>query len=131
MESSVDVCAFFAATLVVSIVVTYGDKFGTYRVISSLMIIAFFVQEASWVYSVDDESEEDEGQGVTRNSRMSKFEVERDFYDDFWPTLTIFERILLLRCLLLAALTGIRLFMDVMKKDVVNVSYDEVEEKID
>lgn len=59
LEASIDLCGFFASALVVSIAVSYGQKFSLYRTISILLILGFFCQEAYWVGSADDDDEED------------------------------------------------------------------------
>ena len=63
---------------------------------------------------------------VTRNNR---FEVENDgFLDNIFPNMATFERLLFLRLIALALLTGLRLYFDLQVKEEVDSAENELDE---
>lgn len=75
-----EMSAFFAVTLVVSIVCSYGTRFSKYRILSVLLIGGLLAQEILWMGS-DEETATSLTVRAKSTGRKEKFEVQADFYD--------------------------------------------------
>lgn len=75
-----EMSAFFAVTLVVSIVCSYGTRFAKYRVLSILLIGGLLAQEILWMGSEEESAASIAGR-TKSVGRKEKFEVQGDFYD--------------------------------------------------
>ncbi|KAL4455701.1 hypothetical protein ABPG74_003111 [Tetrahymena malaccensis] len=126
LSGYVNSISFYSVIFIVSIVMSYGQKFSKYRILSSFIILGLSVQDLIILGEVDDKYE-----GAKQGQRVPKFEVARDFYDDYIPSFSIFERLILIRYLCVALLTSLRLYFDCLKDDVVNIYEDQIDKQLD
>ncbi|EAR91241.1 DnaJ domain protein (macronuclear) [Tetrahymena thermophila SB210] len=126
LSGYVNSISFYSVLFIVSVVMSYGQKFSKYRILSSLVLLGLQAQDLIMLAQVDDAYE-----GVKQGQRIPKFEVARDFYDDYIPSFSIFERLVLIRYLCVALLTALRLYFDLLKDEVVNIYEDQIDKQLD
>ncbi|KAL4489201.1 hypothetical protein ABPG72_006265 [Tetrahymena utriculariae] len=126
LSGYVNSISFYSVLFIVSVVMSYGQKFFKYRIFSSFILLGLQFQDLMLLGQVNDTYE-----GAKQGQRVPKFEVARDFYDDYIPSFSIFERLILIRYLCVALLTALRLYFDCLKDEVVNIYEDQVDKQLD